>query len=214
MAGVAHDLKNLMSGLRTGIYYLDDVLREHESDQARQAWALLTGAQRSIEALVSDLVAYGKGVTLVPEPCDLAAIVRQAVDLVADRAREKGVALDVDLRPVPEASLDGSALERCVLNLLTNAVDAAPAGRGHVAVRLRAGAGETELTVADDGPGIPEDRRTLVFDLRYSTKGLRGTGFGLANVRDIVEGHGGRVAVEAGPDAGATFVVTLPSPAG
>jgi signal transduction histidine kinase len=210
MAGVAHDLKNLMSGLRTGVFYLDDTLTTHEESRVREAWSILKGAQASIQALVSDMVAYSRRDEPELETADLAAVVRRAVELARDRADSRGIALEAELEPAP-LRIDPQAIERCVVNLLVNAIDAAPASSGHVRVSLADEGDRSVLRIADNGPGIPVEIRERVFDLLYSTKGVRGTGFGLAITREIVEAHGGTVELESG-DPGATFAIRLPVP--
>jgi signal transduction histidine kinase len=210
MAGVAHDMKNLVTGLRTGVFYLDDVLTDHEEPRVREAWRILKGAQTSIQALVTDMVAYGKPEMLSPEPADLVETVAKAVDLLRERAREKGVRLDLEASGSLPATFDARAIERSVVNLVGNALDAAPSSSGTVVVRLEEDERGISIAVSDDGPGVREEDRERIFDLLYTTKGARGSGFGLAITRRIAEGHGGSVELATGSARGATFVLRIP----
>jgi two-component system NtrC family sensor kinase len=210
MAGVAHDIKNLMTGMRTGAYFLEDHLASHERPQLRDSWALLRESQRSVEALVGDLVAFSRPLTLDPVPTALAPVLSRAVDLSRGRAEAREVSLEADLGATSDVPADAEALERCLLNLLANAIEAAPAGTGRVRVRLDSADEEARIEIEDNGPGVPAGDRARVFDLHFTTKGVRGSGFGLAIARSIVEGHGGTIALETPAGTGATFVIRLP----
>ena len=130
------------------------------------------------------------------------------------RARaDAPVAIDAtDLAPVPVAA-DEAELRRIAANVLDNATRHA---RSHVVVAVRAGDGTAELTVTDDGPGIPADQAERIFerfarldDARSSADG--GAGLGLAIAREIAERHGGTLTVDVGHRDGARFVLRLPA---
>ena len=113
---------------------------------------------------------------------------------------------------VPCFWFDGGAIERCVLNLLTNAVDAVKPSTGQVSVQSRV---DDEhhlaiITVRDDGEGIAPESKEKVFDLLFSTKGSRGTGFGLAITKKLVHEHGGRVWFHSELGKGTSFHIELP----
>jgi signal transduction histidine kinase len=100
-----------------------------------------------------------------------------------------------------------------ILNLLTNAIDATPAGgRIEVATRALAGRREVEITVADTGPGIADTDRKRIFEPFFSTKDAgRGAGLGLFITAEIVREHKGRIDVESEEGRGSTFRVVLPA---
>jgi two-component system NtrC family sensor kinase len=156
------------------------------------------------------MVAYGKPEMLSPEPADLVETVAKAVDLLRERAREKGVRLDLEASGSLPATFDARAIERSVVNLVGNALDAAPSSSGTVVVRLEEDERGISIAVSDDGPGVREEDRERIFDLLYTTKGARGSGFGLAITRRIAEGHGGSVELATGSARGATFVLRIP----
>ncbi len=171
--------------------------------------ALAEDAQR-LSRLVEDLLQLARMDARVPlahDAVDLDEIVLET----AQRAREgTGVSLDTSAVSGARVLGDRDALARVVQNLLDNALRYA---RTRVRVTLTT-TDEAELTVADDGPGIPPDQRERVFqrftrldDARSRDTG--GTGLGLAIVRDVVTRHSGTVSIEdAGP--GARFVIRLP----
>jgi signal transduction histidine kinase len=101
-------------------------------------------------------------------------------------------------------------LQQVVLNLLTNALDATPAG-GSVVVRTRATRERLAVEISDTGSGIPAEHRKDIFEPFFSTKEPgRGTGLGLFIASQIVREHGGDIALDSEEGRGATFRVTLP----
>ncbi len=139
-------------------------------------------------------------------------------DLLLDEIRSlRPTAVAIDVSRVSGAQVVGNReqLRRIVRNVLDNALRHAATS---VTVGLSEGPESITLSVADDGPGIPADRREVIFErfgrvdeARSSSTG--GTGLGLAIARDLVERHGGTIAVDADYELGARFVVTLPTPA-
>jgi signal transduction histidine kinase len=105
-------------------------------------------------------------------------------------------------------TLDKLKVRQAVVNVVRNAIDASPAG-GEVVVRADLRDGWAEIAVTDQGAGVPEGDRATVFTPFFTTK-EHGTGLGLAIAREFTEAHGGRIVLETGNGAGATFVLRLP----
>jgi signal transduction histidine kinase/ActR/RegA family two-component response regulator len=151
------------------------------------------------------------------QPVDLVPLTVAAIDVVAPAARAKDVTLHTDLGTgVTQVLGDPARLQQVVWNLLSNAVKFTPAG-GSVAVHVSSQKRQARVVVRDTGLGIDPDLLPHVFD-RFrqgdasSARREGGLGLGLALVRDLVELHGGTVAVESnGPGQGATFSVHLPT---
>ena len=145
---------------------------------------------------------------------DVAELARRTASLFEIVAAERRVELAVDAPRTLPVLVDGSKIERVLLNLLSNAMKFAPDG-GHVRVGVSAEDDGVALTVEDDGPGVPLASREVIFE-RFrrgddgTTRRFAGTGLGLAIAREIVERHGGRIEVGDGTMGGARFRVTLP----
>jgi signal transduction histidine kinase len=125
--------------------------------------------------------------------------------------------LRIDVVPLPgdaTAHGDRAQIERVLVNLLLNAMDATASSappRRPIELRIaRTGAGAIEYAVADGGPGLPEAHLARLFHSFHSTK-AHGMGLGLSIARSIVEAHGGTIRGENNAGAGATFRVTLPN---
>jgi signal transduction histidine kinase len=142
---------------------------------------------------------------------NLQALVDEAVDFVELRAQEKRITLALRLESARIAG-DGGLISVMALNLLENAVKYTPEG-GRVEIGCGTELATVFLSVEDNGPGIPEDMRERIFlpGQRLSdTESERGSGFGLALVREIVQLHRGEISVGAAVPAGASFQLHFP----
>jgi len=131
------------------------------------------------------------------------------------RAEEKNIRLVLDAPEAVTAAGDPGLLGRLLDNLVDNAIIHSP-GMEEVRLRLRPGPTEVTVTVADNGPGIPPEHLTRIFDRFYRVDSARsremgGSGLGLSIVREIAALHGGRVEVESAVGAGSVFRVILPA---
>ena len=215
IATVSHDLQTPLTAARAGLAMLQLGALDRLSPDQRD---VLDTSRRNVEyltILIGDLLTYNQleaGTFQIERaPVDLRAVVGAALRVARPLLREKGQALELDL-PVPLPCLgDMRRLEQVVVNLLANAHRHTPPG-SRIAITGGADAGATRLTVADDGPGIPAEEHEAIFRRFHRLGGAGdGSGLGLAIVRRLVELHGGQVAVESAPGAGARFHLTLPA---
>jgi C4-dicarboxylate-specific signal transduction histidine kinase len=144
---------------------------------------------------------------------DLNELVTRTVEFVRPQNRFDGVTMDVDLDPgLPPVVLDGGRIQQVLINLLANAADAlkeAGVTKPRIQVRTSRVDGAVGIRVTDNGPGIPEENLTRVFEPHFTTKAT-GHGFGLATSFKIVASHGGRIEAENRQEGGAEFSIQLP----
>jgi signal transduction histidine kinase len=169
--------------------------------------------------LVGDLLDLSRleagRVELEPQPLDTASLVRGALAAVSNLFEARGTTLHVEVPDtVPPIMGDRRRLEQILTNLLANAAKYTPGG-GVVEVSAATVNGHVSLSVADNGPGVPDSDRDIVFDKFYrgreaQARGEAGSGLGLAIVKSLVDLHGGTVRVEENSPRGARFVVELP----
>jgi signal transduction histidine kinase len=168
--------------------------------------------------LVHDLLDLGKievGVEMEMEPCQLATVINEAVEVLEERAKAKEIALQITLpQTLPFVRGNPIRLGQVVTNLVGNAIKFTPGG-GMVTISAWETEGEVAVEVSDTGIGIAPEDQAHIFDKFYRVKstqvsGIEGTGLGLAIVKSIVEGHSGRVWVESEPGQGSTFSFALP----
>jgi len=216
VADVAHELRNPLTtiagtvdAVRDGVYGLTDPVLDSLAEESEHL-------QRLVEDLQVLATADAGRLRLDLRPVDLAAVAAAAVTAHAPAAASAGVDLRVRAPVAVAAHGDAVRLRQVVANLLSNALRHA---RGTVRVEVARDGAQAVLTVQDDGPGIPAEQRSHVFDRfwRADTSRARttgGSGLGLAIVRELVHAHGGTVAVGSAPDEGATFTVRLPAEPG
>jgi signal transduction histidine kinase len=220
VAALAHDLKNILHNLQFGGQMVEQGLEQKDDGFLRQGWKMVRTNQGKIHDLVMNMLSYSKEREPCIEPTDLAALVREATELVQPRAKEKGVQLVV-ARPADDLPLvpcDAEGIGRALLNILTNALDAVeetPAPKVLVGVgqerNVDPAKGEwVRIVVKDNGPGIVVDRLGDIFRPFVSTKGARGTGLGLAVSRKVLREHGGDILVQSEVGQGSKFSLRLP----
>ncbi|HSA56078.1 MAG TPA: ATP-binding protein [Gemmatimonadaceae bacterium] len=175
----------------------------------------LTAEIEQAATRVYDLVAAVKGFTQmdraqVPDLLRIADGLRDTVAVVAGRARQKGIAVTVEVEPdLPEVRASAAELNQVWANLLDNALDAAPRG-GHVEVSARREHGALVVRVIDDGPGIPDEIKGRIFDPFFTTKPIgHGVGMGLETARRILRLMHGEIDVSSRPGR-TEFRVSLP----
>lgn len=170
---------------------------------------IFSGVAR-ISSLVSRLKNYNRKDDMLDEDCCLYDIVQDAIQLVHYRAKYS-VNIPNDLPQ--EALIHGNRqkLEQIFVNLINNAIDALPDRKGTIDIKGTCGQDELVVYVHDSGPGIADDLADKIFTPFFTTKsGTGGTGLGLFIVRQIVEEHGGTIALMPFDGQGARFRIALP----
>ncbi|MHC5008219.1 MAG: ATP-binding protein [Planctomycetota bacterium] len=214
VAWLSHSIKNILQGLRGGADAVELALNKGDLKLAREGWPILTRNLDRIYGLTLNMLAFSKRRRLEPELMPVRRLIEEAAQLIQAQCDRKRVGLLLDLADdVPPIPLDPNAVHQALMNLLTNALEAAPRKKGVITVRTRylPESHEAQITVTDNGPGVAPERHDEVFEAFWSTKGQRGTGLGLAVTRKIVEEHGGSIVLQSEPGPGATFVITLPT---
>ncbi len=171
------------------------------------------GAER-IRAVVATLQALSRQSEVPFSLVDVNEVVRTSVAMVSNEIRHRAP-LRVELQAVPPVAGDAMRLGQVMLNLLVNAAQSIPseAYASNEIVVSTAAAGElVTIEVSDTGVGIPAELQPRVFDPFFTTKGrFKGTGIGLTVCRDIINEHGGSIALDSLPGSGTTFRVSLPA---
>ena len=167
------------------------------------------------DLLASDIITRVRALVrkeeLPQQPVDLNEVCRTSERLVQHDALTRGIDIILSLDPrIPPVTGDPIQLQQVVLNLILNALDAcAVSTNPRIVVGTLARGHEVEVSVRDNGPGLPEDVRPHLFESFFTTKS-QGLGLGLVIVQSIVERHHGQVRAENGEQGGAIFRVVLP----
>jgi signal transduction histidine kinase/pSer/pThr/pTyr-binding forkhead associated (FHA) protein len=214
IAALSHHIKNILQGLRSGSEILKMGLKDKNDTLVQQGWRIAEKNQGKIYDLVMDMLSYSKEREPAVEPTDLNQVVRDVVELMAGRAKEMGVNLEVNLEAnLPIIQVDPEGIHRALLNIVTNALEAfegRPDPKVTVGTRVATEEGWVRLIVMDNGSGIEPAKLADIFKPFMSTKGAKGTGLGLAVSRKILREHGGDILVESKLCVGSKFTLRLP----
>jgi signal transduction histidine kinase len=230
LATISHELRTPLAPI---IGYVEMLLSGRPgplTDRQRNHLSVVEQAVQRLQGLIEDLLAFvqmeqGELVVQV-RPFAIGPLLEERARLITSRATEKGLMVEVAVpADLPDVLLDAKQIGRAVFLMLDNALkftsqggritlgakahvapDDAPSGWRH---------GYVEVSLSDTGIGIPEDKISRIFDKFFqvdasATRSFGGTGLGLALVKQIMEAHGTRVAVESTPGVGSTFRFHLP----
>ncbi len=203
---IAHEIRNPVTMISSSLA----AVREGRlpAAECEQMFGIAVAEARRLETFTSDFLVYAG--TRPPErrPTAVATVLGYVVDLARGRAAEQRVGTAVRCPSVLEASLDPFQIQRLVLNLVANALDATPPG-GLVTVGAGSTGGGCEIFVENDGAPVTEEALARIFEPFFTTK-RGGTGLGLAIARSIAQAHGGDLSLACNEPGRVRFVATLP----
>ena len=217
---VSHELKTPLTAIREGAELLHDKVAGPLVPQQAQVVTIMRENSVKLQRLIEELLDYQRALhaaaSLEVRLVELNELVRDAAQSHQLAAQAKGLRLTIDAQTA-SLEADPQKLRSIVDNLISNAVKFTPPG-GTISVRARALSGEAVIEVMDTGPGVPAEERESIFNLFFrgrtkSESSVKGSGLGLAIARELVEAHGGQIAVVPGAEGGAHgahFRVTLP----
>jgi signal transduction histidine kinase len=211
VAEIVHEIRNPLVSVKTFLQLLPE--REGDPEFRESFLEVASEEVRRIERLLDAVLQHAR-----PAPPVRADATTSATDafesvaqLVGYRATERGVRLEIEGRgELPEIRIAGDTLRQVVLNLSLNAIDATPSG-GCVRMRAHGSKSRVVIVVEDEGPGIPPQLASRIFEPFVSTKEDRPGGLGLAITRRIVEEADGTIEVAERPQGGSAFTLRLPA---
>ena len=210
VAKINHDLRNIL----TSAQMASERLAASADPRVTKALPRLERALSRAIRLAQDVLDYGKSDEPAPQPRVLA--LGPAAEVAAEDAglMAEGVALVLVVPEGFEVLADPDQLHRILVNLFRNAreaIEAVPgAAPGQVSLTARAEGAVADITIADNGPGVPDRARERLFQPFAGTGRAGGTGLGLAIARDLARAHGGELVLGDSDAGGATFALTLP----
>jgi signal transduction histidine kinase/pSer/pThr/pTyr-binding forkhead associated (FHA) protein len=211
ITGLAHNLKNILVLSQGGIEMMEKNLRKKDYDQLEETWGLARRGLDRIHRLVEEMLDYTRARTFERRRVAVNDMIEELRQTYAGELDKRGVECLLVLDPeVPPLMLDADGLEKALVNLLVNALDACEQGRGRVTIRSRLSAdGALILQVEDNAGGIPAEIIPRIFVPFFTTKGSKGSGLGLSMTRKFIEDMGGRIDVHSTATEGTCFTITL-----
>jgi len=217
VTGLSHTIKNIAGGLDGGMFVLQKGIELQEAEYLNQGWDLVRGNVDRIKTLSLDLLNFSKTDRLEYREVHPEKPAREVIELMSARAIDHGVGLALDAaEDLPTVRMDPEGIHQCLLNLVTNAVDACldtdpEKGGQQITISIdTTEKGEIRYRVSDTCSGMDEETRRRLFQRFFTTKGDRGTGIGLMLTRTIVHRHNGTIAASSTLGQGSCFTILLP----
>lgn len=216
-AGIAHEIRNPLTGIRTTIQY---VLKHLERDDGnRESLSASIKELDRIEAVISDFLAYSRPPLPRRRLTNVHRILADTLALARETLESAGVELLTDLEPeLPLLNVDGGMIREVFLNILMNARNAMRRKGGTLRVSSwlsprsnRAEPTSVRIAFSDTGPGIPDGNSAEIFE-PFISSSSKGMGLGLSISQRICRAHGGLISAANNSDGGARFTVILPIP--
>jgi PAS domain S-box-containing protein len=213
-AGIAHEIRNPLSGINIYLNTLENMFGESDRpEMMSQILGQIQSASRKIESIIKRVIDFSKPSEPRLVPADVNRPIQEAIELSSVAMRKSGVKISSSLgADLPQCYIDPNLIEEVVLNLITNAAEAMKHNDGDKLIEIASGAQEDHISVriSDSGPGVPVELRTKVFEPFYTTK-KSGTGIGLSLCHRIITDHGGSLMIETSKWSGAEFIIKLPT---
>jgi PAS domain S-box-containing protein len=212
VSGVAHELNNPL----TAIIGVSDLLRERAPDDAfRRQTELVQKQARKAAGLVQGLLTFSRPSRPHSQQVRLESLINRAIDLQRPVLDKHHITVEFDAaQGLAAAEADSNQLVQVFVNILANAEQAISSAReqGRIQIRATSSDGKIEVLVDDNGPGIPADNRTKVFDPFFTTRRAGGgSGLGLTICLVILKEHGGSIEALSSPEGGARMRIVLPA---
>jgi len=217
VTGLAHYIKNILSGLKGGSYVVNVGLDKNDIDKLKAGWAMVERNVGRVSELVLDLLTYSRERGPELRNCFPNEIADDVCELMEARASQDEIEIIKELAPsIGEVNMGADAAHRVLLNLVSNAVDACISDLSidkewqvYVKTGLE-GDDILKFEVIDNGCGMSEEIRKNLFTSFFSTKGGEGTGLGLLVTHKLVEEHGGTIDITSQLGKGTAFIIRLP----
>ncbi len=211
IASLSHCIKNIAQALRTGSHIIKRALRANNVQDIKAAWDILDRHIERLADLSMVVLAYDPAVREHASGASVNKLAEHVVGLFREEARARSIEIRLSCgEDVDPARIDAMAVYRCLVNLLSNALDACPLSAGVVSVSTtRRSATELCVSVADNGRGIDEKTQESLLELFRTSRPEKGSGLGLPTVAAIANRINGRLEIESSLGEGATFRLLL-----
>jgi len=202
---VAHDLRNPLQGISNIVHYLQKISMKVGNRRLASVIPLIDEALKHADKIIRELLDYSADIKLELKESDPKTIVKKALSglVIPDNIR-----LIEEIRRNPRIRVDPEKIRRVIVNLIANAFDAMSDG-GILTIVSKEAEGKLELSIADNGTGIPDQKMDKLWAPFITTK-AKGIGLGLPICKRIIDAHGGKILCESEKGKGTVFTLVLP----
>jgi two-component system sensor histidine kinase HydH len=208
-AGVSHEIRNPLSSIKGFATYFKE--RYYDVPENQQISNLMIQEVDRLNRVVGQLHEFARPITVSKKSISIKAYLKDSLKLIERQASEANISIKTDFdSEIDEILIDPDRINQVLLNLYLNAIDSMNNGGSLIVVLAKNSIKNgIEIKVADTGTGISEGDLSHIFDPYFTTK-ASGTGLGLAIVHNIMEAHGGEIAIESRLGQGTGVTIFLP----
>ncbi|MGB3082565.1 MAG: ATP-binding protein [Candidatus Omnitrophota bacterium] len=204
-AGMAHEIKNPLTSIKTFTEYLSE--KKNDPEFFNKFQKIVGGEVGKINDIVQQLLEFSKPKDLQLKEVSINNLLEETLILLSNDFLKNNIKVERSLATTPSIKVDSSQMKQVFVNILLNAIDSMKNG-GTIKVETRSDK-NISIAIKDTGKGIDKEDLKRIFDPFFSKKD-NGTGLGLSVVHGIIEKHGGKINVESIPNIGTSFKITLP----
>ncbi len=212
VTGVAHCVKNMLGGLTGGFDVIAIQVENEFGKVPEKGFSIVKRSLENLKNLVQDMLTYSKDRKPEYKLSDINEIVTSIAELMQSKASDQKSLLSTNIdNTLKKIEVDPVGIYRCVLNLVSNALDACSKEGGDIDIATSfTNKKNILIEVKDQGIGMDEETRQLIFKPFFSKKGAKGTGLGLAVTNKIIQEHKGTIEIDSQLGKGSTFRIILP----
>lgn len=213
MSGISHYVKNILTGVLSSKAIISNYIEKEDETVLQRCWQILEKNINLISDLVQDMLSYSKSRKEEKVKGNVNEVLEDVCALYSVQFQNAGIKLTEDFSgQIPDSHFDPVSIKRCLLNIISNALDALKEKGNSLIIRSSLDDEQNiRIDFIDNGPGMPEEIMQKIFTPFFSTKRKKGTGLGLAITRKIIQENGGEIDVSSEPDKGTTFTITMPA---
>ncbi|HAO22404.1 MAG TPA: response regulator [Desulfobacteraceae bacterium] len=215
IGSISHGIKGLLTGLDGGMYLLNTGFSTENSDRIREGWDIVRFMVERIRKMILDILFYAKKRELNWEQINAVGFADDVARVVEPKIKNHGIEFVRDFEEsVGGLEIDAGYIHAAMVNILDNAVDACLKDKSKDSHKIVFSVRQAEnfilFDISDNGIGMKQETVEKLFRLFFSTKGSKGTGFGLFISNQIIQQHGGSISVKSSPNKGTTFTIRIP----
>lgn len=210
MAGIAHDVNNPLTGI---LGYSEMLLNQLSDETLRESIEIIQNEALRASRIMRNILSFSRAYQSEREPIDICDVLNECLAIVSYELHIRNIEVRKEFQAVTRTAGEPYKLMQVFINLLINAEHAVQEStdNGVIIVRITGNDDFLEVMIGDNGPGIPQEKMSKIFEPFYTTKQKgKGTGLGLSIANKIITEHQGLIKVDKSPLGGAAFIVQLP----